>query len=317
MKWVFYSLLQLMPSVLALSVPMAYQLALLLALASLSERGELLALRASGFSFKQLAWPAAVFAAVLCAALLWVNNFAGPLGFRRFGQSQRFMAEQLSKLRLESGTFMTLGNWRLYADEADAETGSLKKVHLFRSAAGGSDWTLRVSAPTGKYSVSAKKGFGLTLYGGEFQRADKLDPNRLVMAKFSEYSVFIPFGGGSERSLYLSEMTTPQILAGIRAGGLSVSRESEYKTAASSRLAVAFSPLVFFWVSAPLGFGLSRRGRGWAMVMSLAVLFAFYGALACGQSVGKQLPWLSWWGAGLADLAGLAAGFALWKKNVR
>src|SRR5438128_816370 len=55
--WIAGCFLRLLPFICSLALPMAFVVALLLTLAQLSDGGEVMALRASGFSFLEMTWP--------------------------------------------------------------------------------------------------------------------------------------------------------------------------------------------------------------------------------------------------------------------
>ncbi len=320
MGWVFFSMAQLMPSMLALSLPMAFQLAVLLTLGILSERGEILALRAAGFSFRQIAWPLGAAAVVLCGLLLWLNNFASPAGYRRFADSSSALQQNISKLNMEQRTVVQIGQWRFYADRVDSASGALEQVLLYHypAADDANGWTLRISAPAGHYYVKPDKGFGLELYDGEMQRVDSSNAVSVVLAGFKKYSVVIPLGNSkTARNISLNELSTPQIITGSRDGSLPEQRAAEYKVEAALRLALALSPLMFFWISCPLAFSLSPRNRAWAMGLSILILFVFYGLTAGAVSLGRRVHLLAWWAPWLPNLTGLAAGFFLWRRAAR
>ena len=55
--WILGCFLRLLPYFLSLALPMAFLVATMVTLGQLSEQGEVMALRASGFSFLDLTWP--------------------------------------------------------------------------------------------------------------------------------------------------------------------------------------------------------------------------------------------------------------------
>ena len=67
--WVVSSLLNVLPNVFCLSAPMAFQISILLTLTNMSEHGELIALRAAGFSFKEIIRPLFICAVALTVVL--------------------------------------------------------------------------------------------------------------------------------------------------------------------------------------------------------------------------------------------------------
>jgi lipopolysaccharide export LptBFGC system permease protein LptF len=316
--WVFFSMAQLAPSMLALSLPMSFQLAVLLTLGLLSERGELMALRAAGFSFRQISWPAGIAAILLCTLLLWLNNFASPAGYRRFADSSRAVQHNISKLNMEPRTIVQIGQWRFYADSVDQASGALGQVLLYRypEPDDPNGWTLRITAPTGHYSMG--NGFGLELFGGEMQRVDSNDAEKVVLADFKKYSVLIPLGAAAgQRNISLDEMSTPQIISGSGDPKLTEQRAAEYRLEAAMRLAMSFSPLMFFWISCPLAFSMTSRNRAAAMGVSILILFVFYGLTAASMALGRREHALAWWSPWMPDALGMLAGFFLWRRAAR
>ncbi|MFA5161062.1 MAG: LptF/LptG family permease [Elusimicrobiales bacterium] len=318
--WIFYSMAQLAPGMLAMSLPMAFQTALLLAMGLMAERGELLALRAAGFSFRQITWPFGAASLALCGAMLWLNNFAAPEGFRRFRESGYAVSAKIKSLRIEPKTMLHIGQWQFYAAEADAATGALERVLLFKypSGSGKANWTMRVSAPRGHYAVSPS-GLLLELYDGEMQRVCAGDSSRTIIAEYGSYGVSIPPEAKLEnRSVSLTEMSTPEIARGAASPQLTQRRRAEYRAEAAARLALTLSPLVFFCLGCPLAFAVTPKNRAWAMVLSIAILFGFYAATACGVNLGRRSDGpAAWWWPWLPDALGMAAGAALWIKTAR
>lgn len=317
--WLAYSLVQMIPGVLALSLPMAFQLAVLLTLAAFSERGEVMAMRAAGFSFGQIVWPVGLCALLLSAGLVWLNNWENPNAYRRFRTAQHKLASSITNVKVEPGAFSNIGEWRLYAEHVDQDRGMVSGIHLFKYEDEGSNaWAMRISAPKGRFSVLPGKGMNLEMWDGQFQRSDPKDPSAMIMADYKSYAVFIPFTGAqAKREYYLTETTTPEILRTIKEKTLSRQREAEYKVEASTRMAMALSPLLFFWISCPLGLSMAKRNRAWGLLLSIAILFVFYGVMACGIGLGRKVFAVAWWAPFLADAMAVAVGATLWHMRLK
>lgn len=317
--WVFYSLGNFLPTVMMLSIPMAFQLAVLLTLSGMSETGELLALRAAGFSPSQIVGPFLWISLALCLLLNWVNHSLAPASIRRFYESKFTLSQKITNIKVEPKTFINLGEWRLYAENVDNSDGRMKGVHLFRypkDAPAEDAWTMRVSAPDGRYMLNPGKGVSLVLQNGDLQRSDPKDTSRAIMARFQQYNVFMPFAvkNNEKRTYALPELSTTQIFEGVRKGDLPPQRNAEYKVEAAYRFVLALSPLVFFWVSCPLGLSMARRNKAWGFVLSICILFTYYGAMAVGMGMGKKMFSLSWYLPFLPLPLGLAAGAVLWRR---
>ena len=319
LQWIFYALCQLMPTVLALSIPMAWQLSVLMSLGALSSHGEILALRASGFSRFQIVWPLGIFSLFLCIALFFVNNWISPLGFKKFANSKHILAKSISELQLQPNTFIDLGNWRMIANEIDSNSGNMSEIALFMRSQEDPDLVLlNVNAPKGRYKLLPAKGIELTLEDGDFQKVDPSDSSSIIKGEYKNYKIFIPLYGNMDfenRNLSLSELTTPEILKTIRQKTLPQKRHAEYKIELSTRIALAFSPLVFFLVSAPLGLLSFKHAKAWAMVFTIAVLFGYYGGMMTGINIAKKIYSLSFVSPWLGNIVGLVAALFLWNRK--
>src|SRR5258708_6657437 len=79
--WILSCFARLLPSFASLALPMSYLVAAMMTLGALSDSGEVMALRAAGFSFREIARPFLWSALALSALLLYVNHKAGPDGY--------------------------------------------------------------------------------------------------------------------------------------------------------------------------------------------------------------------------------------------
>lgn len=306
--WILACFARLMPSFASLAVPMAFLVATMITLGHLADTGEVMALRAGGFSFSEIVRPFLWLALALCALLFYVNHRAGPQGFHSFKKRTSEEAQKLAKIDLRARVVTPVGPWRLYAREVDAQSGGLEGVYLVKP--GRSD-SIRVNAARGVIAYSPENGVDLVLEDGQLQFPNP-DPEKYTSGRFERYRVHMPPAAPAlPRELELPEMTTRDLRR--RAADPTQPREKrlEFLVEASARSAGALSPFVFFWVAAPLGLGLKRRARGADFAASLGVMFVFYGLLVVGISLGRRHELLAHAAPWLADAAGLAVGARL------
>ena len=90
--WIVSSLLNILPDVFCLSAPMAFQIAILLTLTNMSEQGELIALRAAGFSFQEIVRPLLVCAIALSVILIIMGNWLTPKSYKKFLEFANFLS---------------------------------------------------------------------------------------------------------------------------------------------------------------------------------------------------------------------------------
>lgn len=313
--WILDCFARLLPSFATMAMPMAFLVAVMLTLGHLNGTGELIALRASGFSFRDITRPFFWTAVGLTALLLFINHKAGPDGFRSFRKRVSTASRQMARVDLRPRSFTPLGPWRLYARNYDELTGRLEGVYLVKPGEGQG---VRVSAEHGGLRLDPGRGLDLELLDGELQLPNE-DPARFTSGRFARYRVHLPVSGSPElpRDLDIQEMSTPRLRERVADPATSDDRRREYRVESSLRSAAAFSPFVFFWVAAPLGLGLKRRARGGDFAASLGVLFAYYGLLVVGVSSGRRSDALAPLAPWLADAVLLGLGAWLTRKAAR
>ncbi|MBI4057317.1 MAG: LptF/LptG family permease [Elusimicrobia bacterium] len=314
--WVWRCFGYLAPSLLSLAIPMSYLVALLVTLGQFSEDGEVMALRASGYSFLGILWPFIVLGMLLSGLLLYLNHVESPAGFNRFKNARAIALEQFSRLEVEPKSFLTLGDWKLYAQEVDQTSHKLKSPILFRYK--NSDLSLRVHAKEGTYLIEKGKGLTLIFKSGELQKSDAEDPRKLLVANFQRYKVFIPTAGPSQvqREPAMQEMRSSHILSVLKNKDITIPRRAELRTEFTVRSVLGLAPLVFFWIGCALGLSIEKRSRAWGFVLSLVVLFIYYALFVFGISMGRRYISLSLIIPWLADWVVLAGGIYLWWRNI-
>ncbi|MBI4061485.1 MAG: LptF/LptG family permease [Elusimicrobia bacterium] len=309
--WILTCFARLLPSIAALAVPMSFLVAAMVVLGQLSDSGEVMALRASGFSYGEISRPLLWTSVALSVLLLFVNHKIGPEGFHSFKKRTTEAAQKVARVELRSRSFTQFGPWRLYARDADAKTGDLEGVYLVKP---GETQGMRINAEKGRLSTDPGRGITLELLDGQLQLPSR-EPERFTSGRFERYSVFVPVNAAAlaPRELDMQEMSTPRLRAKAADPATSRDRRLEYRVETVVRTVGALSPFVFFWVGVPLGM-VKRRTRGADFAASLGVMFVFYGLLVVGVSLGRRHEALAPIAPWLCDGVGLAAGAFLSRR---
>jgi lipopolysaccharide export system permease protein len=309
--WIASCFARLLPSFASLTVPMAFLVAAMVTLGSLTDSGEVMALRSAGFAFHEIVRPFLWAAVALSVLLLVINHRVGPEGYHSFRQQTTEAGQKMAKIDLRPRAFTVVGPWRLYAREADSRTGKLEGVYLVKPSR---TEPIRVNAERGRLTLVAGSGVELELEDGQLQLPNA-DPERFTTGRFDRYSVFMPLvEQAAPRELDLQELTSGDLRRRIASPGIEPERRREYVVEKASRWASAVSPFVFFWIAAPLGMGLKKRTRGLDFAASLGVMFVYYGLLVVGVSVGRRHDALAGVAPWVGDAIGLALGAWLTKR---
>jgi lipopolysaccharide export system permease protein len=315
----FESMLYLLPNIVAASLPLAFLLAMLLILGQMSRDGEVIALRAGGFSFQDIL-SGVLWTALLSVLLLVVlNNWAGPGGLKISGDYTETMLTRITKIDLKPRTFQQISDWVLYADRVNSLTGGMRGVKLVRriDKTTGPGLVTKINAADGHYYMARAEGLGITLSNGQFSQTDCARPEKITCGRFDSYSTMLPFFDetGAGRKLGPKELTTPQLLARASAAG-DADTSARYRVEAYSRFAMALAPLAFFLVGAPLGVSLDKRGRSAGFALALPIIFFYYGLTITGMVVSRKYAALFPWAMFVPALLTAGAGAWLWKRRL-
>lgn len=313
------SIFYLLPTIISMSLPLAFLLATLLTLGQMSQDGEILALRAGGFSFFEIfSW--VFWAAVLSALLLVaVNNWFGPAGQKVSGDYAETMLTRVTKINLKPRTFQKLADWTLYAEGVNPLTGEMRGVKLLRriEKKAGPAIVNKINADSGRYRLALGRGLEISLARGEFSQTDLARPETALYGSYASYSTLLPFfsEAGAKRRLGPKELTTTELFS-LAAASADRDFAARYRVEALSRFAMALAPLAFFLVGAPLGVGLDKRGRSAGFALTLPVIFLYYGLTIAAMVLSRKHAVLYPWGIFTPAALTAAAGAWLWKRKL-
>lgn len=314
------SMLYLLPNIVGMSLPLAFLLAMLLSLGQMSQDGEIIALRAGGFSFYEIL--SCVFYASLAASLLLVavNNWLGPVAFRRSTDYTISMLNRVTKIELKPRTFQKISDWVLYASEVNSLTGEMGGVKLVRRINKGEKpaFVNKINAGAGHYRMADESGLEIELSDGQFSQTDCNDPEKILYGRFGAYKTLLPFftGNAAGRKLNQREISTPGLLARLEAGIPDPQVAAKYSIEIASRFALALAPLVFFLVGAPLGMALNKNTRHGGFGLSLLIIFFYYGLTISGMVLSRKYPALFPWAIFAPALLTGGTGLWLWKRKL-
>ncbi|HBB66459.1 MAG: hypothetical protein A2X28_10000 [Elusimicrobia bacterium GWA2_56_46] len=318
--FLFKSILYLLPNIVSMSLPLSFLMAVLLSLGRLSQDGEIVALRAGGFSFTEIL--AAMFWASVLASfvLLAVNNWFGPAALKRSTDYTISMVNRVTKVELKPRTFQRISDWVIYSDEVDSRSSGLKGVKLIRriNADGEPSLVTKINSADGTYSVLRERGIAIELRNGQFSQTDYKDDDKVLYGEFVSYKTLIPFFSESagSRRLYAREIPTAGLVKRLSDTALEVETAAKYRAEIASRFALALTPLVFFLIGAPLGVVLEKKSRSAGFALSLLIIFIYYGFSIIAMVLARKHSWLFPWAMFAPAVSGAALGLWMWKKRL-
>jgi LPS export ABC transporter permease LptG/LPS export ABC transporter permease LptF len=302
----------LLPSILAITIPMAFLLGVLLAFGRLASDSEIIALRAVGVSPLRLLSPVLILATVMTAITFYINAVALPAANQAHREIVFSLVVSKARTDVKPRTFsekvlpdrMMLyvqdvepsGRWKnlLIYDTRDiaetklilAKTGELvvdKEKQIVRVELGAGSQHSFFGAEPRSYNRTGFSSMGWELPVDEFFP----DRNKLLLAK-------------GDREMSLPELQ--QRVADLRAQHKPRSEWGRFAVEWHKKFAIPAACLVFGLLGLALSLGSRKEARSAAFALSIGVIFIYYVLIRLGEQAGDtgQLrPWLSMWGANI------------------
>ncbi|HEX8746944.1 MAG TPA: LptF/LptG family permease [Pyrinomonadaceae bacterium] len=304
--------LSLIPNVLVFALPTAMLVGGLVGLSRMGTDSELVAMRAAGIGTWQMLWPVLMLGCLLTGAALWVNLTVAPEAARTLRRATIRAALYKMDSPVEPRTFNTeIPGYVIYVKDGDKVRGQWGRVFLFAQQKDG--LTRLVTARSGRIDSSAERSelvltdaISTTFPAKEGQGTASRTTERLEQLRFvldtgrKELLGDLQKEEARPEEMYWNELFIP---------GQTHRESRERLTLAHRRLAFSMGPMIFALLGAGLGLRVRKGGRGFGLLLSLAVLLVYYLLSLLGEQMARTgaVPVLA--GTWMANL--LTAAWAL------
>ncbi|MCK5138877.1 MAG: LPS export ABC transporter permease LptF, partial [Thermodesulfovibrionia bacterium] len=272
-------------------IPMSLLLTILLALGRLSSDGEIIAMKSSGISLYQIAFPIAVFSSIAFILTATLTLYAYPWGFKSLKNFAFKLAKTQSEVGIQERVFNDdFDGMIIYVDKMTVKGKKMQGVFISDKR-----------DPTISTSIIAKEGHiksdpesmlvSLRLLDGTFHRVGT-DLQSYQMGNFNTYDFNLDLKAvlsdvKSGRKKY-REMTVAELKEAIENSSLEENPKlNEIKVEYYKKFTIPFVCLVMVLLGIPLGIRNTRGGKSYGFVISLFVLLIYYLLLISAESLGK------------------------------
>ena len=282
----------LLPSFLAVLLPIALFCAVAYTYHRLSVDSEIVVLRSAGLSDMDLMKPALIMAGIMVALCYAITLYLQPAGFREFKDRQFIIRADFSRILLQEGAFNNLGNGLTVYIRERLSNGEVRGilVHDNRDRAA----PVTMMAERGVL-LNSPDGPFLSLFKGNRQEMNK-DRGKLSLLYFDRHNVdlsdLIDAQGPrwrEPRERYLNELFREPQDDGERA------YRRELRAEGHARLVSPLYSLVMTLIAlvSLLGGEFNRRGRAGRLIVTGVIAVAFQGlALGLAYAIVK-MPYLT------------------------
>ena len=311
--------LSIIPTFLEIAIPMSVLLGLMLAFARLSGDSEIVVIRASGITIKQLLKPILIFAILASSFSYYVSLQLRPYGYRLFNETLFEIAKTKSTAGITAGFFNKLGSITVYTEDIDYKSGELgntliddkrnaegRKIIISKSGNISSDprsQQILINLKEGTIHQKNKKEYGITNF----------TTNKLILAPEDLYSDISLKKDNRGRELSVSDLESrlefykDKIKASSGVETLEVQKElskkyNRFRLEYALRYAMPFISFILALLAVPLGIMPPRTQKTWGASFSLSVgigmFVLYYGILSFGMALaekGSINPYIAVW----------------------
>jgi len=305
----------LLPPLMAVIIPLAFLIGIMLGFGRLSTDSEAIALKAGGVGLARMARPALTLAMVCAALTLAVNFWLAPWGKREFRNVLYEMTRQQTSIGLQEQVFLTqFSNLMLYVDKLDSRSGEMRGILILEQKGQN---PLLIFAENGRmHSNPVEQSVVLQLNNGVIHRQSPEKKNDVYqIIGFDTYEItpeISKAAAAQKKPPGRSELGIRELWE--QAGSPSP-RIASLRGELHRRLCAPLAPLIFVLFALPLSTFSQRSGRGAGFIFGLLIYLAYHAQLSMAETLTVEAgisPWLTFW---TSHLAILSAGVYFFRQS--
>lgn len=287
-------LLFMLPAFLALTLPMALLVAVLLACGRLASDLEVTALNASGVSPLRLLRPFLAAGVIVTLAIAWLTLVATPWSIGAFQRQLFKILQTRATTGIQERTFSaSFGGLIIYVEELSASQMAFTGV-LVSDERNPALSRIIVAREGRLLTDEGQRRVTLRFIDGSINETDVADPRRFRYTAFSLYDMRLPLESllsrVAEPEKPEKQLPVGQLIA--TAATLDAAAAAPYWVELHKRLALPVAALVFVVVGFALGIRSHRGGRAVALAASFGIVASYYILITSleGMALNRRLP---------------------------
>jgi LPS export ABC transporter permease LptG/LPS export ABC transporter permease LptF len=309
LQTVVRAFLYLLPSIFAVTIPMAFLLGVLLAFGRLASDSEIVALRASGVSPLRLLRPVLLLAALAMGSTFFVVAEALPASNQAYRELVFTLIVSKAKTGLQPRVFNDdlIPSIVIYVSDMDPQTGDWRNVFMHDNrvpqkpkvvaARGGS---LLIDKERKRVEIRLRQGVTYT-----FEAAAPAAYERLAFQEhdwplpFEQFFPKVPLAKG-DREMTLDELW--QNYLALAKEGKGPKEYNRFLVEFHKKFAIAGACIVFGLLGLGLSLGSKKEARSAAFGLSIGVIFVYYVLIRLGEQAGDtgmMSPFIAMWAANI------------------
>ena len=316
--------LNLLPSMLAVTIPMAFLLGILLAFGRLASESEIVALRASGIGPGALLRPVLLLSTLATLATFYVIAVALPEANQSYRQIMFSLVVNKARTAVKPRVFADdlLPGSQLVLYVTDVPPSSAVWSNVFIHDAQNTRQPAVILARSGQLVIDeARRSVVIYLKNGSRYTWQANDPARARRLEFDEQVVPLPEDAVFPQVTLTKgdrEMTIPELAERVRQHSArgKPDQARQFEVELHKKFAIPLACLVFGLLGLGLSIGGKKEARSAAFGLSIGVIFVYYVLIRLGEQAGdtgKMPPAIAIWGANA--VLGTVAVVLLWLNH--
>lgn len=285
----------LLPSTVAITVPMAFLTGVMLTYSRLVQDNEFNGMQAGGISSVQIAVPALLLGVFVTFLSILFNNYTLPAANLEYKKLHYEIVKKRSSVIIKPHSFIKdFENYVFYVGDRDARTGILKNIMIFVKDNNPAEAVRLITAREGELLSDEKSmRLALKLKDGflSFSRYESLDRMNYMSfgTNYIDLDVKSAMRMKTEQRDFKGtrEMTAEELYAEIKSGE-NRHDKNWLNVEFHKKFSIPFACMAFAFVAIPLGLMTKKGGRITGISISLALIFIYYILLNAGQYRGYK-----------------------------
>jgi len=286
-------LIFLIPSTIAVTVPMAVLVGILLTYSRLVQDNEYSGMQACGISIKSISFPSIMFATLVTLAMIIFNNTVLPSSNLEYKKLYFQIVKKRAGVVIQQHTFINdFDNYIFYIGDKDNKNDILKNIIVFVKQTQNSPLKIILAKYGELISDQDSLRISLKLKNGFAQTTSATQPNKLSQMFFDTNFVELDIKGilrnqqTSDNLKSTREMNFIELIAEAKKGDKSKEDKHWIWMELHKKFSLPFACLVFAISGIPLGLITKKGGRLMGISLSLVLIFIYYIFLMVGQNYG-------------------------------
>lgn len=281
----FWLYIYMLPSLIALLVPVSFLFGILMAFGRMAQQGEITAMQASGISLKRMSLPVLLAGIFLAGLSFFAQDYLQPWGIRHaFHVIYTELPERATIDKLDAGELHDIDGYRIYFEDKDSETHTLYNFDLILPNSNGEGIDLyhadeaQLLRTGDQYTLELFRVYYISsnnyMDGKKISRAFPPPPT-VSKDSIRRYGSNIQDLLKIERELSQSQEATSQ--------NNHSSEIHQFRGELAKRFSIPFAAIAIALIGAPLGVQARQRGKSSLFSMGFGVMVLYYTLLTVAE----------------------------------